>query len=100
MRPAPGEGLCGGAAPAHCAWVAPRLGCGSRARTDLGRVVRMARGRRFSVGMPERDRPTRGRRLLLAALLLIAVIAVARLMLWVARVPTETVPEERVIRVR
>ena len=56
--------------------------------------------RRFSVGMPQRDRPSRQRRLLLAALFLVAVIALTRLMLWVARVPTETVPEERVIRIR
>lgn len=60
----------------------------------------MSPERRFSVGMPERDRPSRRRRLLLAALLVIAVIAVTRLMLWVARVPTEDTRAERVIRVR
>ena len=56
--------------------------------------------RRFSIGMPERERPSRQRRVLLVILLVLAVLALARLMLWVARVPTEAVPEERVIRVR
>jgi len=60
----------------------------------------MSGRRRFSVGMPERERPSRGRRVLLAVVLVLAVAALARLMLWVARVPVEAVPEERVIRVR
>lgn len=56
--------------------------------------------RRVSVGMPERERPSRGRRLLLAVLLVLAVAALAKLMLRVARVPTEGVADERVIQIR
>ncbi len=56
--------------------------------------------RRFSVGMPERDRPSRRRRLVLGGLFVLAVVVLARLMLWVGRVPAERVPPERVIEVR
>jgi len=50
--------------------------------------------------MPERERPSRARRVLLAVVLVLAVAALARLMLWVARVPVEAVPEERNVLVR
>jgi hypothetical protein len=56
--------------------------------------------RRFSVGMPQPERPSRGRRLVFAALLVLAVVALARLMLRIAQVPTEPVPEERIIEIR
>jgi hypothetical protein len=60
----------------------------------------MSPRRRFSVGLPERERASLARRLLVLVLLALAAIALARLMLWIARVPTEAIPEERVIRVR
>jgi hypothetical protein len=55
---------------------------------------------RFSIALPKPEPPSRRRRLLLAVLLVLAVIALARLMLRVAQVPSERVHEERVIRVR
>jgi hypothetical protein len=56
--------------------------------------------RRFSVGPPPPERGSLGRRLAVVLLFVVAVLALARLMLRVARVPTEPVPEERIIRVR
>ena len=56
--------------------------------------------RRFSATLPERDRPSLRRRVLLGVLLVLATLALTRLAWWVLRVPAEPVRAERVIPVR
>ena len=56
--------------------------------------------RRFSATLPERERPTVGRRVLRAVLFVLATLALTSLAFRAFRVPTERVKAERMIPVR